>query len=436
MFIAPETSPCINRFIHDPQNALFFCFLILISLVLIKNYFLKNNLNQSNSVIINLNSIVFERVFIYLIFFYHLFFLLSHIFFNDCKLPFDPFPITPNDSNSIYINAGYFFDNINIELGSNILSLILYPFVSYMKLSFLNVSLFFSTLGFFGILCFFSVTKKKIYNKNLNLYYFLILLVLLPNFHYWTSSLSKDVIVFSFLSLYLFYAFTDEKNQMVKYILILSFVIVCLLRPYIGIFFILGHGLAYIGLINNFNILKIKTIVMTSFLIGITLYALLYFFGRMEYTGILDIVKNLDLFFEQRFLATETKETVLTDRGYLFRLIAYFFVPLEFQIFNFNFKQFFAFVNNIVLLIIFCFLIFHIIYNYSYSIDAFKMIFKDKAKKTQKLGLLFFFLISWFALSNSTGNYGIIMRQKETIMFIMYFYLIYINSNILYLKDK
>ena len=175
---------------------------------------------------------------------------------------------------------------------------------------------------------------------------------------------------------------------------------------------------------------------MTSFLIGITLYALLYFFGRMEYTGILDIVKNLDLFFEQRFLATETKETVLTDRGYLFRLIAYFFVPLEFQIFNFNFKQFFAFVNNIVLLIIFCFLIFHIIYNYSYSIDAFKMIFKDKAKKTQKLGLLFFFLISWFALSNSTGNYGIIMRQKETIMFIMYFYLIYINSNILYLKDK
>lgn len=436
MNIPPETSPCVNRFVHDTPNTLFFCFVILISLVLIKNYFEKNNLNQSNSEIINLKYIVFEKVFIYLIFFYHLTFLLLHIFLNDCKEVFDPFPIKPNDSNSIYINAGYFFDNINIELGSNILSLILHPFVSHMKLSFLNVSLFFSTLGFFGILCFFYVTKKKIYNKNLNLYYFLILLVLLPNFHYWTSSLSKDVIIFCFLSLYLFYAFTDGKNQMVKSILILSFVIVCLLRPYIGMFFILGHGLAFIGLKNNFRIFNINTIVMTSFLIGIALYAFLYFFGKMEYTGLLDIFKNLDLFFEHRFSATETKDTILSDKGYLFRQMAYFFVPLELQMINFNFNQLIAFINNIVLLIIFCLLIFHIIYNYSYSIAAFKMIFKDKDKQTQKLGLLLFFFISWFALSNTTGNYGIIMRQKETIMFIMYFYLIYINSNILYLKDK
>ena len=436
MNLPPETSPCINRFVHDAQNALFFCFVILISLVLIKSYCLKNNLNHSNSAIINLKNFVFEKALIYLMFFYHLFFLLLHIFLNDCKETFDPFPITPNDSNSIYINAGYYFDSINIELGSNILSLILHPFVSYMKLSFLNISLFFSTLGFFGILCFFSVTKKKIYNKNLNLYYFLILLVLLPNLHYWTSSLSKDVVVFYFLSLYLFYVFTDKKNQIIKTILILSFIIVCLVRPHIGLFFIFGHGLAYIILINNFRVLSINTIVMTLILIGITFYISLYLFGRMEYTGILDIFKNLDLYFEKRFLATETRETILSDKGYLFRQMAYFFVPLELQISNFSFNQFLAFINNIVLLIIFCLLIFHIIYNYSYSIDAFKMIFKNKAKNTQKLGLLFFFLISWFALSNTTGNYGIIMRQKETIMFIMYFYLIYINSNILYLKDK
>ena len=283
---------------------------------------------------------------------------------------------------------------------------------------------------------FFFSNKKKIYNKNLNLYYFLILLVLLPNLHYWTSSLSKDVVVFYFLSLYLFYVFTDKKNQIIKTILILSFIIVCLVRPHIGLFFIFGHGLAYIVLINNFRVLSINTIVMTLILIGITFYISLYLFGRMEYTGILDIFKNLDLYFEKRFLATETRETILSDKGYLFRQMAYFFVPLELQISNFSFNQFLAFINNIVLLIIFCLLIFHIIYNYSYSIDAFKMIFKNKAKNTQKLGLLFFFLISWFALSNTTGNYGIIMRQKETIMFIMYFYLIYINSNILYLKDK
>ena len=47
------------------------------------------------------------------------------------------------------------------------------------------------------------------------------------------------------------------------------------------------------------------------------------------------------------------------------------------------------------------------------------------------------FLISFtFALSNSVANFGIIMRQKESIMFLIYFYLICINSNILYIKGK
>ena len=47
-----------------------------------------------------------------------------------------PFPVTPNDANSLYINAGYYFSEIRFTLGSNFYSYILYPFVSILKFLF------------------------------------------------------------------------------------------------------------------------------------------------------------------------------------------------------------------------------------------------------------------------------------------------------------
>ena len=41
-----------------------------------------------------------------------------------------------------------------------------------------------------------------------------------------------------------------------------------------------------------------------------------------------------------------------------------------------------------------------------------------------------------FLYSNTSSNYGIIMRQKETIMFIFYFYLIILYSKVYYLKKN
>ena len=433
--VPPLTSPCVNRYLHDFQNTVFFLFIILFPILLINIYSSKNNLGTKNFISVNSYNILSEKLFIYLIFFYHATFTIFHIILNDCKEVIDPFPINPNDANSLYINAGYFFDYIFFELGSNFISYIIHPFVTTLKISFLNINLFFSTIGFFGVLSFYLITKKKIYNKNKNLIFFLLILVLLPNLHYWTSYLTKDVIIFSFLSFYLFYTFSKKENLIINYLLFLYFIIVFLIRPYIGLFFILGHGIAYIGLIKNYRILDYRIIILFISFVSIILYLFFILINRFEFTGLFDTINNILLYLQNRFDATSSSVTIMTDKSYIVRQMIYFFVPLEFTISS-SFKDNLAYFNNLILLLIFCFLFFHIIYNFTYLKDAFLMMFEGEDKKTQKLGLLFFFLITWFAYSQTSGNYGIIMRQKESIMFIMYFYLFYINSNILYLKKK
>ena len=148
----------------------------------------------------------------------------------------DPFFIKPDDANSLYINAGYWFENIVLELGSNIISYLLYPLVSVLKISYFNINIFFINWNIWNFINFL-VTRKIIYNKNINLSLFIILFLLLPNLHYWTSYLTKDVLVFSFLAMYLFYSFSETENKNLKIMLFFYFILVCLIRPYVGVFF-------------------------------------------------------------------------------------------------------------------------------------------------------------------------------------------------------
>ena len=150
--VPPVTSPCVNRYLHDFQNIVFFLFLILFSIFLINIFSSKNNIGIKNFILVNSYNIFNEKLFIYFIYFYHIAFAIFHIILNDCKEVIDPFPINPNDANSIYINAGYFFDYIFFELGSHFISYVIHPFVTTLKISFLNINLFFSIVGFFGVL--------------------------------------------------------------------------------------------------------------------------------------------------------------------------------------------------------------------------------------------------------------------------------------------
>ena len=124
-----------------------------------------------------------------------------------------------------------------------------------------------------------------------------------------------------------------------------------------------------------------------------------------------------------------------TNTSYVSRFLNYLFAPLhitgDFKLFNI-----FAFFNNALLLIVFLYLSVNIVLNYAYIQKALSLIFVKTNNKIEKLTLLIFLLVFTFVYSNTTANYGIIMRQKETFSFILYFYLIIIHSKIHYLKKN
>ena len=433
MPIPPSTSPCVNRYIHDPQNLIFFIVIILFSLTFLEKFFFYKNKNYKLS--FEINDFLYSRVFIYFLFFYHLSFTLIRVAFNECKEVTDPFFIKPDDANSLYINAGYWFENIVLELGSNIISYLLYPLVSVLKISYFNINIFFSLIGIFGILLIFLVTRKIIFNKNINLSLFIILFLLLPNLHYWTSYLTKDVLVFSFLAMYLFYSFSETENKNLKIMLFFYFILVCLIRPYVGVFFLLGHGISYIIVKNNFKVFRISTISKIFLLFTIIIILFNFLYPKLQFSSFLNFFDTLELHLGRRLDATSVGNMIINADNFFLRTIFYFFSPIEVPKSIYDFKVIFATFNNLILFLIFLFLILNPIFNNEYFITAFKMILKKK-KQIEKLGLLIFFLFFWIILSNTTGNYGIIMRQKETIMFIFFFYLMYINSNIFYLKKN
>lgn len=434
MPIAPSTSPCVNRYIHDVHNLLFFIIIILLSLTFINKYFIDKNRNHQ--ITLDFNKFISEEIFVYFLFFYHIVITILRVSFNECKEVTDPFYIQPDDANSLYINAGYWFQNIKFELGSNVISYLLYPLVSIFKLSFFNINILFSLIGITGILFVFLVTKKVIFNKNINLTFFLILYLLLPNIHYWTSYLTKDVLVFTFLAMYLFYIFSETENKNFKIILIFSFVLIFFIRPYVGVFLLLGHGLSYIIVKNNFKIFRFATIFKMLLFLILLVYLFNYLYPKLQFTNFFSFFDTLQYQLSKRFDATSAGNMIVNYDNYLLRIALYFFTPIQIPNSILDFKTIMTSLNNIALVIIFSTLVVHIVLNTKYFKKAFFMIFEGKKKQVQKIGLLIFFFSFWIILSNTTGNYGISMRQKETIMFIIFFYLIYINSNILFLKKN
>ena len=436
-YLQLSTSPCINRYFNDFQNLFFFIFILILSLSFIKIIQLKYESNNLRNKLLfkKIKFSSFEPKLIYFIFFYHLFFTIINIFFADCDEMTSPFPVVPNDANSIYINAGYWFHETKFSLGSNFLSYILYPLVSIFKISFLNVNLIFSLLGLFGILLFYTITKQKIYKLNSNLYLFLIILTILPNFHYWTSYLTKETLIFFFLSLYLFYSFSEEEKFKIKYFLIFLFLICLSVRPYFGLIFIISHlvALFLLEIIKKKISLKIFAVLI---IINIFAYfALVSIYWKFDYTGIADIPSNIINFLNLRFGTTMIGSSFNEHHGYFTHFLIYFFSPLELPS-NLNLKTISVFFNNFILITIFTILVSHLVFNLRYLNKAFKLVFNNEKKKIFRISLLIFLIFFTFLLGNSTANFGIIMRHKESFMFIMFFYLIYINSNILLIKNK
>ena len=143
---------------------------------------------------------------------------------------FFSFNLTPgSDSLSFYLNTEQkiLFENITLYPGHNFLYYLTF-FLKKLYFDFFSMNLLFGFLGSLSILIFYGVASKYLLNKFDK--YAVLVFILLPSYHFWTSGISKDVLSALALSLMLLSFSKNNFKFLFFSLLLLFFVRVHLLK--------------------------------------------------------------------------------------------------------------------------------------------------------------------------------------------------------------
>jgi len=154
--------------------------------------------------------------------------LLYHTFMSLVYYFFQPWP--PLDTAFYYSNALNSASMSSLmEVGGNYVSLMLYPLVKYLHISFFSGFMLFNFIGFLGLM-FFYMALKGLINGHIKATKFLNIVIFLPGISFWTAPICKESPIFLGIMLVLYSLITINKR--VHYFLLGSAPIL-LIRPYI-----------------------------------------------------------------------------------------------------------------------------------------------------------------------------------------------------------
>ena len=239
-----------HRFIGSINDFLVSLALFVIFILCVLNYVKKNQLDLN---------VVFALIV------YRISFLLFLIFYAAKVGTFD--------GHGIFNAAGPQFRetlvgyNLKQFTGSFFLSILIRPFVEYLNLSYISVSLIFLYIGTFGILFCYSIFKKINY-KSIYIKIFIFAFCFNPALNIFTVSITKDTIIF-FLIMFLFYIYFVSQIEIKRLILysFLSILIIFFIRPYIGGIMLASFIPYYIINLRGFNLKVIIKLILISFFV-------------------------------------------------------------------------------------------------------------------------------------------------------------------------
>jgi hypothetical protein len=277
----------------------------------------------------------------------------------------------------------------------------------------------FSFLGFIGILLLYRAAKEneKSLFPNKSFFGFTEILFLLPNLHFWTSSIGKGSIIT--LGIGLFFFGLSRFNRRVLYIL-LGALIIYLVRPHI-LFAVLIATLGGV-LITNTGIKKIYKLII---IIVSAIFIYLISDNVVEFAEVtnLDILNSNELDTKAKSLSRATSGVDISSYSYPMKLFSFWFRPLFID--APNIVGLIVSVENLFYIYIFSVVI---IYGYKYwaHLNGWYRI------------CIFMFILSSIVLSQVTGNLGIALRQKAQIMPLLFIFaskLILIKRDFRYLDQ-
>lgn len=338
-----------------------------------------------------------DRKFLTKLFFYHLVITVAFHFFIS---------LNGGDANYYWsypktASLDDIFDVIQRGSASGIIYLINYIPSKLLELSFFTGNMLYSLLGYVGFIYLYRITKNlfgdfseisnyKIFGISVHPWIWF-----LPNLHFWSSGIGKDVILFYCIALFV-YSLQNVRKHLLG--IVVSMLLSLMIRPHITLFLLVSFGLGY-TLDTRLKAYK-KTLVFIIFVVG--------FVSIFNY--VMDFVRLESLEFKAIEEYTSTKAASLNQEDASSGLDTSGY-PLPIKIFTFLYRPFFFDINGILAILA-------SVENLTLLVFTFAVIKKNifrgfiKANYLVK-GLLIYFIIGTIAFSLILGNLGIMLRQKN-----------------------
>jgi len=381
-----------------------FVFLCLVVLYFFQRNYLIEKLNKHNHTV---SKNFFDLLFVV----HNLFFLLYYLY------------STSKRSDSLQYYQKTLFSSSWLEFlgtGTDFIRFLTYPFSHYLHLSFPAISLIFSFLGFQGMVFYYLTAIENIFGQK-NIYFnltILELLFLLPNCHFWSSSLGKGSVMILGIALIMF-ALSNFKKRYLLFVF--SLLLVLAIRPHI-VFILLICLVICVIVASNIKILNKILIASVLIIVVVFISGFVSTFIKSDFTSI--FIENSTIYNKAKQLSTSNSGYDINHYNQLFRLFTFLFRPLFVD--SPNILGTITSLENVIGI----FLFLHLFY----------MLLKSSIKWNNFMLFSFiFFFVSSLMLAQVCGNLGIAIRQKAQIMplFFMIYVKIYIDyKNFIYLKTN
>lgn len=292
------------------------------------------------------------------------------------------------------------------ETGTKFVGFVAWPFINVLNLSYYSMMILFSFLGYLGILLFYIIIKENNVSRPILFNLTIIELVfLLPNLHFWTSSLGKGSLVFLGIGFFV-YGLSRINRRIIP--AIIGAYIIYMIRPHIllalTISVIIGLFLTNIGVRPLFKwLLLIIAVVVFYYLSG----------SVLQFTDVdsLDITSSSTLSHRASELSRSDSGVDINNYNIFLKLFTFWFRPLFID--GLGILGFIASIENALCLFMAIIVIKYLITNWSEWNGFFR------------IGI-FIFILGSFILAQVSGNLGIALRQKS--QFMPFLFLLYCKA--------
>jgi hypothetical protein len=338
-----------------------------------------------------------DRRLMIILFFYHSLLAVAYYLYAQ---------FNPSDSNNYFDKAvsKLYGDSLFDYWGTStrFIDFISFFLTQYLGFTYEASMALFSYSGYLGFLFFYVFFKERIRAKHtLFGIDFIWILFLLPNLHFWSSSLGKGSLIFFGFGLF-FYSLMQPGRRLVA--LIVGGFIIYMIRPHIFLVIMVAVGLSY-----TFSTKGVGMGYRIAILIAAVGALFFVYQDVLQMTGLEDeSIVNPLISHRARELSKATSGIDITNYSIPEKLFAFWFRPLFFD--APGMLGYIVSFENVFYLFFFTRLFLRPVgWKYLWSADA--------IVKT----CFFTFLGVSFALAQISGNLGLAMRQKSQVMILMLF---------------